>query len=76
MSKIVTTGTHATEHEGRVYQLRAEAQNLPALRADMIARGWDGVVYHGVIIPVGRQRKTLTAIFYRSGVTGEFRRVI
>lgn len=56
----------------RTYTLAAGTESLPLLRADLIARGWDGTVYYGISTPTGRQTSAPTAMFYRSIKTGEF----
>ena len=41
------------------------------VKADLIARGFDGNYYMGESVPTGRQAKR-TALFVRSATTGEF----
>lgn len=59
------------QHEGRNYTLTAE-QVGANLAADMIARGFEAAVFYGVSQPVGRQRKTFSAMFYKSAKDGHF----
>ena len=51
-------------------------QDMEALRADMLNRGWDGNVYYGVSKATGRQRKDMSGIFFRNAKTGEFVNVL
>ena len=60
-----------TTYNGRAYELTAEPE-MKNLAADLIRRGWDGVVYQGFSKATGRQRKDMAAMFYRSAKTGEF----
>ena len=41
------------------------------VKADLIARGFDGKYYLGESVPTGRQAKR-TSLFVRSATTGEF----
>ena len=41
------------------------------VKADLIARGFDGNYYMGESVPTGRQAKR-TALFVRSATTGQF----
>ncbi len=65
-----------TQHDGRTYELTADTQEAPNLRADLIRRGWDGVVYHGVSKATGRQRKDMHRMFFRSAKSGHFAAVL
>jgi hypothetical protein len=56
---------------GRTYELTEHNCTLPNLVADLIARGFDGTIWNGVSQPVGRQRKTLYTLAYRTAA-GEF----
>lgn len=60
-----------TTHKNRTYDL-TEITGTPALSADLVRRGFDGTVWMGESLPVGRQRKVVIhAMFYRSK-SGEF----
>ena len=58
--------------KGRAYTLTENTADLPALRADMIGRGFDGTIWNGVSVRTGRQRRDIHAMFWRSAKTGEF----
>jgi hypothetical protein len=60
-----------TQHDGRTYTLTNQAAG-DHLGADLAANGFDPVIYHGVAAPIGRQRKTFRAMFYRAVSTGKF----
>lgn len=55
----------------RVYTM-TEMQGMENLKSDLLSRGWDGLIYEGLSLPVGRQRKTFQGLFFRSARTGEF----
>jgi len=55
----------------RVYTM-TEMPGLENLKSDLLSRGFDGLVYEGLSLPVGRQRKTFQSLFFRSARTGEF----
>lgn len=61
-----------TTIKGRTYTLTQNTADLPALRADMINRGFDGTIWNGVSVRTGRQRRDIYAMFWRSAKTGEF----
>ena len=65
----------STTHEGRIYNLTEDARDLKSLRADLIARGYDGSTWFGESKPVGRQRVTFHGMFYRKP-SGEFVKVL
>lgn len=67
MNNVLTT-----ESNGREFVLQADDRDLPATRADLLARGFDGVVYFGHSEPTGRQRKVVSGIFYRSAKSQAF----
>lgn len=69
-SLIGENGYPATIHEGRLYTLRG-CDPLPHLCADLPRRGYDGTCWMGTSEPVGKQRKTFYAMFYRLP-SGEF----
>lgn len=56
----------------RVWTIRPGTADLPNVKADLIARGFDGIVYNGKSNPFGKQRKLFTGIFYRVAKTGEY----
>lgn len=61
-----------TDESGRTYDdIVAGTNDLPALRASLLERGFDGTVYYGTSKPHGRQRVTLLGLFYRT-VAGSF----
>jgi hypothetical protein len=62
--------THTIEN--RVYEVTESVGTYDALKDHLISRGFDGKAYNGISRPVGRQRKTLNAVFFRSAKTGEF----
>lgn len=51
---------------GRTFTLTLDSAERPALRADLLSRGFDGDVFMGVSQPAGRQRGTKHCMFYRS----------
>ena len=51
---------------GRTFTLTLHTQNTPNLRANLIARGFDGDVFMGEAKPAGRRRSTKHCMFYRS----------
>lgn len=55
----------------RTYTMTAQPE-LQNLKAHLLSRGFDGVMYQGISLPEGRQRKTFQGLFYRSAKTGEF----
>ena len=55
-----------TTVNGRTFQLIKIQTNHPLTDADLIARGFDGTMWHGTSAPVGRQRITKTGLFYRT----------
>lgn len=57
---------------GRTFQLTENTAKLANLRADLIARGFDGTIWAGFSARTGRQRKDLNSMIYRSATTGEF----
>lgn len=57
--------------ENRIYNLEIKDSGKH-MEAHLISRGFDGKNYLGVSHPVGRQRKTMTSIFFRNAKTGEF----
>ena len=56
----------------RVWTLRPGTADLPNLKADLLSKGFDGIVYNGKSAPFGKQRKTYDGIFYRVAKTGEY----
>lgn len=51
---------------GRTFTLTTDSAARPALRADLLSRGFDGDVFLGVSRPTGRQRGVKHCMFYRS----------
>jgi hypothetical protein len=51
---------------GRTFTLTLDSNVRPALRSDLLSRGFDGDVYMGESKPTGRQRATKHCMFYRS----------
>jgi hypothetical protein len=49
-----------------------EQQGLENLKLHLLSRGFDGLAYEGISLPVGRQRKIFKGLFFRSAKTGEF----
>ena len=67
------TMTLTTEHDGRAFSLQAtDMAAYPATQRDLLGRGFDGIVYIGHSEPTGRQRKTMSGVFYRSSKSGCF----
>lgn len=65
--------TLTTEHDGREFALQATDMGAyPATERDLLDRGFDGIVYIGHSEPVGRQRKVMSGVFYRSAKSGCF----
>jgi hypothetical protein len=60
-----------TTAKGRTFQLTRADDPFPMLEADLISRGYDGTIWYGLSAPVGRQRVTISGIFYRT-VNGRF----
>ena len=55
----------------RSFQITENTAKLANLRADLIARGFDGTIWQGFSARTGRQRKDLHSMLYRT-VSGEF----
>jgi hypothetical protein len=64
-----------TTVNGRAYTLTAKTPSQP-VQDHLIGNGWDGITYFGESQPTGRQRKIMTALFYREAKTGEFALVV
>jgi hypothetical protein len=56
---------------GRSFQITENTAELRNLRADLIARGFDGTIWQGFSARTGRQRKDLHSMLYRTA-SGEF----
>ncbi len=51
--------------EGRLWMMEQQASS-EAARADLKSRGFDGEVFLGESLPIGRQRAKKYGMFYRS----------
>lgn len=58
-------------HNGRTFDLTEQTGELANLRKHLLATGFDGTVWGGVSNPVGRQRKIIQALAYRTAA-GQF----
>jgi hypothetical protein len=55
----------------RSFDLTENTAELPSLRQHIKSNGFDGTIWTGVSAPVGRQRKTIHAMVYRT-IDGRF----
>ena len=56
---------------GRTFEITENTAELRNLRADLIARGFDGTIWQGFSARTGRQRKDLHSMIYRT-TAGQF----
>ena len=57
---------------GRKYEVTSIEKMGTLASADFSNRGFEGIYYFAKSLPIGRQRKTFTGMFFRNRVTGEF----
>lgn len=64
-----------TTHEGRTYEVTA-TETGANLAKHLQDSGFEPQCYHGLSLPVGRQRRAYAALFYRGQKSGELQFIV